>query len=190
MKREKTEREFGFYKRAFDIFYLCLVLLSIGGFIFAIYTAIVKSARNGIALGVAVIVLYIIATSVFMKHILGVGYMPIGAEISVSVKAGGVSAKNRKKYIPRRMLGFDTAVISGGAKCCDKKTEELYIFKGIKRIDADAFVGMKSLKKISFEGTSLEWSEIDCKADLSGIETVFLGDIADVQEAEATDAEQ
>ena len=75
------------------------------------------------------------------------------------------------------MLGFDVGKISGGAKDPDKTTEELYIFKGIKRIDADAFAGMTSLKKISFEGTSLEWSEIDCKAELDGIETVFLGDL-------------
>ena len=177
MKKDKAEKEFGYFKKEFDIFYVCFALLCVSAFILAIYIAIMMNARNGIAMGVAVMVLYMIFTSAVMRHVLGVGYTPSGAEISVSVKSGGVSAKSRKKYIPRRMLGFDVGKISGGAKDPDKTTEELYIFKGIKRIDADAFAGMTSLKKISFEGTSLEWSEIDCKAELDGIETVFLGDL-------------
>ena len=177
MKKEKAEKEFVSFKKAFDIFYLCFAVLCVGGFLLALYIAIMVNTKIGITVGVAVIILYAALTSAVMKHVLGVGYTPRGSEIAVSVKSGGVSAKNLKKYIPRRMLGFDVVAISGGAKAPDKVTEELYIFKGIKRIDADAFAGMTSLKKISFEGTLRQWSEIDCRADLNEIETVFLGDV-------------
>ena len=182
MKRETVEKDFNFFKKAFDKFYVYLVLACVSVFLLALYIAIGMNTKIGIAIGVAVMVLYAVLTSTVMKHILGVGYIPHGSEISVSVKNGGISAKDGRKYIPRRMLWLDVTAISGGAKTPDGKTEELYIFKGITRIEADAFEGMTSLKKISFEGTALEWSEIDCKADLDGIETVFLG--------EATSSEQ
>lgn len=182
MKKETVEKDFKFFKKAFDKFYLYLVLVCASMFLLGFCMAIWVNAKIGITIGVSAIILYAVLTSGVMKHILGVGYIPHGSEISVSVKSGGISAKDGIKYIPRRLLWLDTAAISGGAKEPDGKTEELYIFKGIKRIDADAFAGMTSLKKISFEGTALEWSEIDCKADLNEIETEFLG--------EATSSEQ
>ena len=179
---KKAQKDFEAFKKAFDKFYLYLVLVCASMFLLGFCMAIWVNAKIGITIGVAAIILYAALTFAVMKHIFGVGYIPHGSEISVSVKNGGISAKDGIKYIPRRMLWLDVTAISGGAKTPDGKTEELYIFKGITRIEADAFAGMTSLKKISFEGTELEWSEIDCKADLDGIETVFLG--------EATSSEQ
>ena len=177
MKKKKAVKEYPALKKAFDIFYLCLVIFCGTVFLLSLYLAIGVNTRVGIAVGVCDALLYAALTATQMRRLLGVGYTPHGAEISVCIKGGRTAnCIDGKKHIPKRLLWSDVTAIGGAAEKTDALTEELYIHKGIKRIDVDAFLGMTRLRVINFEGTADEWSGIDCKADLSEIEVVFLGE--------------
>lgn len=177
MKKENAVKEYPALKKAFDRFYICLVVFCGAVFLLSLYLAIGVNSRIGIAVGVCDALVYAVFTATEMRELLGVGYAPHGGEMSVIIKGGKTANRvGGRKYIPSRLLWSDVTAIGAGAKKPDILTEEIYIFKGIKKIDADAFAGMEKLRKVIFEGTEEEWSEIECMADISELETVFLGD--------------
>ena len=183
MKNKNAVKEYPALKKAFDSFYLWLVIFCVGIFLLSLYLAIGVDSRIGIAVGVCDALLYFVLTTSLMQRLLGVGYTPHGAELSVCIKGGKTAnCRDLKKYIPKRLLWSDVTAIAGGAKKPDTVTEEIYIYKGLKRIASDAFVGMTGLCRITFEGMAEEWSEIDCEADLSEVEVVFLGDMTGTEQ--------
>ena len=177
MKKERAVLEYPAVKKRFDRFYLCLVIFSVAVFLLSLYLAIGVNSKIGISIALADGAAYAVITSALMKWILGIGYTLCGGDIYICIKGGSSEIGSEgKKHIPKRLMGFETTAIVGGAKTPDAQTEELYIYRGLERIEADAFKGMTSLQRIIFEGTEEEWSKIDCKAEIYGISLEFLGE--------------
>lgn len=161
--------------KKFNRFYLCLVIAVASVSVAAIITAMYINIMAGVIIGICGVLAYLLLLSDEMKRSLGIWYRRIEGGLSVWViepkKKDCVSSE---RYIPQKIMWLDVVSLSApeGKDRPDTTATTLYIPPSVKRIEKDALSSMTSLVCIKYLGSSEEWAQVICEAELDGINIV------------------
>lgn len=167
--------------KKFGKFYISLVIICIAICAIAVIVAVYLTVLGGLLLAMAAAVLYRWLLVEAMRTQLGVGYRRVSGGVACSLIKIATPLYRKdpwelceERYLPSRLIFLDVVEICeseiGGI--ADDFVSEIHIPSSVKRIDGRAFSGMHSIKKIYYAGTLEQWSDVECLADLSGIELV------------------
>jgi len=173
-EKDKVSEDIDGRIKKFNKNYLCLVICVGAVCAAAIVLAVYLHVMAGLAAAFAGVVGYTLILRDELKKRLGIAYRRVEGGIACALlkpcgKNKGEQTDSEERYLPSRLMWLDVTELCGREKkqIADSTVKVLHIPASVKKIEADAFVGMISLERIVYGGTEEEWAEAEVLADIS-----------------------